>query len=212
MAEQCGWKGTMRDSREHSLICFSRLPAIAAAAALCLAGFTSADAQQAVSSKLTIVDRAMMPSTAQIQTWLDQKDSFGPAYTAGPGWKKFMGLLHAEMKSMGMTNIADYPYPYTRWYTSEFPDKSGWSLFSDGKPVDVAAYGTQSGSTGPAGVTAPMVLYDLNLPRARRPALSALAGKIVVVKQQPYATLGTPQRVALGVPPPATPPVYCGNP
>ena len=174
--------------------------------------FTAADAQQAVSSKLTAVDHAMMPSAAQIQAWLDQKDSWGPAYTAGPGWKKFMGLLHAEMKSMGMANIADYPYPYTRWYTSEFPDKSGWSLTSDGKPVDVAAYGTQSGSTGPGGVTAPMVLYDLNLPVAQRPALSALAGKIVVVKQQPYASLGTPQRVALGVPPPATPPAYCGNP
>jgi len=182
------------------------------AGVLGLVCFTAADAQQAVSPKLTMVDHAMMPSAAQIQAWLDQKDSFGPAYTAGPGWKKFMGLLHAEMKSMGMANIADFPYPYTRWYTSEFPDKSGWSLTSDSKPVDVAAYGTQSGSTGPGGVTAPMVLYDLTLPVAQRPALSALAGKIVVVKQQPFATLGTPQRVALGVPPPAMPPAYCGNP
>ena len=201
----------MRNSCDKSL---ARLPRLAGAAAavLCLICFTAADAQQAVSPKLTMVDHAMMPTAAQIQTWLDQKDSFGPAYTAGPGWKKFMGLLHAEMKSMGMVNVGDYPYPYTRWYTSEFPDKSGWSLTSDGKPVDVAAYGTQSGSTGPGGVTAPMVLYDLNLPVAQRPALSALAGKIVVVKQQPYATLGTPQRVPLGVPAPATPPAYCGNP
>jgi hypothetical protein len=183
-----------------------------AAAALALICFTAADAQQAASPKLMAVDHAMMPTSAQIQNWLDQKDSWGPAYTAGPGWKKFMAMLHAEMKSMGLVNVGDYPYPYTRWYTSEFPDRSGWSLQSDGKAVDVASYGTQSGSTGPGGVTAPMVLYDLNLPAAQRPALSALAGKIVVVKQQPFASLGTPQRVALGVPAPATPPAYCGNP
>jgi len=178
----------MRNSDENS---FTRLPHLAgtAAAALILVCFTAADAQQAVSSKLTIVDHAMMPSAVQIQNWLDQKDSWGPAYTAGPGWKKFMAMLHAEMKSTGMVNVGDYPYPYTRWYTSEFPDKSGWSLTSDGKAVDVASYGTQSGSTGPGGVTAPMVLYDLNLPVAQRPALSTLAGKIVVVKQQPFATL-----------------------
>jgi hypothetical protein len=183
-----------------------------AAAALVLVCFTAADAQQAVSSKLNAVDHALMPSAAQVQNWLDQKDSWGPAYTAGPGWKKFMAMLHAEMKSMGLVNVGDYPYPYTRWYTTEFPDRSGWSLTSDGKPVDVASYGTQSGSTGPSGVTAPMVLYDLNLPVAQRPPLSALAGKIVVVKQQPFATLGTPQRVPLGVPAPASPPAYCGNP
>src|SRR5258706_10074909 len=203
-----GGKGIMRNSRENSL----RLSAVAAAGALALVCFTAADAQQAVSPKLTTVDRAMMPSAAQIQNWLDQKDSWRRANAAGPGWKKCMAMLHAEMKSIGMVNVGDYPYPYTRWYTSEFPDKSGWSLTSDGKPVDVASYGTQSGSTGPGGVTAPMVLYDLNLPVAQRPSLSALAGKIVVVKQQPFATLGTPQRVALGVPAPATPPAYCGNP
>ena len=202
----------MRNSRETSLTRLPRLSATAAVAALALASFTSADAKQAVSSKLITVDHAMMPRTAQIQNWLDQKDSWGPAYTAGPGWKKFMAMLHAEMKDLGMVSIGDYPYPYTRWYTSEFPDKSGWSLTSDGKAVDVAAYGTQSGSTGPGGITAPMVLYDLNLPVAQRPSLSALAGKIVVVKQQPFATLGTAQRVALGVPAPVTPPAYCGNP
>lgn len=201
----------MRNSFENSSTRLHRL-ASTAAAAMSLICFTAADAQQAGSSKLTAVDHAMMPSAAQIQNWLDQKDSWGPAYTAGPGWKKFMAMLHAEMKSMGMVNVGDYPYPYTRWYTSEFPDKSGWSLTSDGKPVDVAAYGTQSGSTGPGGVTAPMVLYDLNLPVAQRPPLSALAGKIVVVKQQPFASLGTPQRVSLGVPAPASPPAYCGNP
>src|SRR5882672_4655010 len=101
MAEAKAGKSIMRNSYENSLIRLRRLSAFAAAA-FALVCFTAADAQQTVSPKLTAVDHAMMPTTAQIQNWLDQKDSWGPAYTAGPGWKKFMAMLHAEMKSMGM--------------------------------------------------------------------------------------------------------------
>ncbi len=182
------------------------------ALAASLLSLASSGAQQAVSPKLMAVDHAMLASQKQIQDWLDQKDAFGPAYTAGPGWQKFMALLHAEMKAKGLVDITDFAFPYTRWYTTEFPDKSGWSFTSDGTAVDVASYGTQSGSTGPEGVTASMILYDLTKPAAQRPPLSALRGKIVVVKQQPYATLGTMERVPLGVPQPATPAAYCGNP
>src|SRR6266436_9647455 len=171
------------------------------ALALSLASLATSDAaQQAVSPKLTSVDRASMVSTAQIQSWLEQRDAAGPAYTGGPAWKKFMALIHAELKSLGMVEIVDHPFPYTRWYTSEFPDKSGWSLTSDGTAVDVASYGTQSGSTGREGVSAPMILYDLTLPADKRPPLSALKGKIVVVKQQPYSTFATKDRMPLGMP------------
>ena len=167
---------------------------------------------QPSSPKLRAVDRALLPATAQIQDWLDQKDSWGPAYTGSPAWQKFMGLVRAELARMGAVNLLEHSFPYTRWYTTEFPDKSGWSLSSDGTHVEVASYGTQSGSTGPAGVTAPMVLYDLALPVEKRPPLAALAGKIVVVKQQPYASFGTPARVPLGVAGPRTAAAYCGNP
>jgi hypothetical protein len=179
---------------------------------LALTAVPCPSAAQQVSPKLTAVDHEMMVSAAEIQNWLDRKDSWGPAYTGGPAWKKFMELIHAEMKSMGLVNLVDYSFPYTRWYTTEFPDKAGWSLSSDGAPVEVASYGTQSGSTGPGGITAPMILYDLAVPVEQRPPLSALAAKIVVVKQQPYDTLGTPQRRPIGVGAPATPSAYCGNP
>ena len=186
--------------------------AVLLASVLAFAGIATSDAAQVqISAKLARVDRATMVTAAQVQAWLDARDAAGPAYTGGPAWKKFMALIHDEIKAMGLVNIVDHTFPYTRWYTSEFPDKSGWSLTSDGTPVNVASYGTQSGSTGPGGVTAPMVLYDLNLPAERRPPLAALKGKIVVIKQQPFANFGTPARVPLGVPAPATQ-AYCGNP
>src|SRR5215472_2407189 len=133
------------------------------AAGVSLAVANAAD-PTVVSPKVMKVDTASLLSASEIQSWLDQKDSWGPAYTAGPGWKKFMAFIHAETKSLGMVNVQDIPFPYTRWYTTEFPDKSGWSFVSDGTSAEVASYGTQSGSTGPQGVTAAMVLYDLTQP------------------------------------------------
>lgn len=171
-----------------------------------------AAAAQRSSPKLRAVDRALLPATGQIQDWLAQKDSWGPAYTGSPAWQKFMALVRAELARLGAVNLLEHSFPYTRWHTSEFPDKSGWSLTSDGTPVAVASYGTQSGSTGPGGVTAPMALYDLGQPVEKRPPLAALAGKIVVVKQQPYASFGTAARLPLGVPAPTTQAAYCGNP
>jgi hypothetical protein len=141
-----------------------------------LASAAAQPAHAAVSPKLASVDHSMMYTPAKIQNWLEQKDSWGPTYTGSAGWKKFMALIHAEIKQMRMVNVVDYSFPYTRWHTTEFPDKSGWSFASDGKQVEVASYGTQSGSTGPGGVTAPMILYDLTIPVEQRPALSALSG------------------------------------
>jgi hypothetical protein len=188
-----------------------RNPLAALAASLMLLGPSDA-AEITNSPKLFTVDQKLMPSAAEIQSWIGQRDAAGPAYTGGPAWKKFMTLIDHELTSMGLVDVVHHPFPYTRWYTTEFPDKSGWSLTSGGKPVNVASYGTQSGSTGPSGVTAPMVLYDLTLPVEKRPPLSSLAGKIVVVKQQPFATFGTRERVPLGVGAPETPSTYCGNP
>lgn len=193
----------------------SRLAWSTAAASIALAlsaGLVSSDAAQQSAAPLAAVDRTLMIPAAKVQDWHDSRDAAGPAYTGGPAWKKFMALIETELKTLGAVDIVKHPFRYTRWYTSEFPDKSGWSLTSDGTKIDVAAYGTQSGSTGPKGVTAPTILYDLTLPVERRPPLSALAGKIVVVRQQPYSTFATPRRVPLGVPAPATPSTYCGNP
>jgi hypothetical protein len=191
-----------------------RLPVAASIAlAVSFAGLASSDAAQPTASlKLTTVDRTLMIPAAKVQDWHDQRDAAGPAYTGGPAWKKFMALIEAELKTLGAVEIVKHPFRYTRWYTTEFPDKSGWSLTSDGTKIDVASYGTQSGSTGSNGVTAPTILYDLTVPVERRPPLSALAGKIVVVRQQPYSTFATPRRVPLGVPAPAMPSTYCGNP
>ncbi|MES2292754.1 MAG: hypothetical protein V4527_05605 [Pseudomonadota bacterium] len=161
---------------------------------------------------LTNVDHSKLVSVSTLDKWMALRDTYGPTYTAGPGWLKLVAFAKKQLAADGIVNITEYKFPYTRWYTSEYPDKSGWSFTSDGVKVNVASYGTQTGTTGPKGVAAPMILYDLSRPVSQRPPLAALKGKIVVIKQQLYNTLGTDQRVPLGVPAPKDPPSYCGNP
>ena len=158
------------------------------------------------------LDPTALVSESMIDSWMKNRDGWGPTYTAGPGWQHLTDFVRAQLKADGVTNVIQTDFAYTRWHTTEFPDKSGWSLTSDGKPLEVASYATQTGNTGPGGVTAPLILYDLTVPVAQRPGLSDLKGKIVVIRQQPFASLGTPGRVPLGVAPPKDAPTYCGNP
>lgn len=141
--------------------------------------------------RLTKIDPSLVITPTEAQGWFEKKNGWGPTYTGSPAWKSFMAFLEERLVEYGAQGLHKHKFPYERWYTSEYPDKSGWSLVSDGTPVEVASYATQSGSTGPMGVTAPMVLYDMTLPAAQRPPLSALAGKIVVVKQAPFTGSGT---------------------
>ena len=138
----------------------------------------------------SVVDQKMLISKEEATDWFTRKVSWGPTYTGSPAMLSYMKFIEEKAVEYGAVNIIRHRFPYERWYTTEYPDKSGWSLLSDGTAVDVASYATQSGSTGPNGVTAQMVLYDMTLPAAQRPPLSALVGKIVVVKQAPFTGSG----------------------
>jgi len=143
-----------------------------------------------VDARLTAVDKANVISAADATQWFQAKAGWGATYTGSPAWKSYMGFIEQRLQEYGVQGIMRARFPFERWHTTEYPDKSGWSLTSDGNPVDVASYATQSGSTGPGGVTAQMVLYDLSAPAASRPTAAQMAGKIVVVKQAPYTYTG----------------------
>lgn len=165
--------------------------ALATTLAACNGGSSDDDTPAAgLDTRLTTVDKAQLISPAESTSWFQAKASWGATYTGSPAWKSYMGFIEERLEAYGAQNIVRARFPYERWYTTEYPDKTGWSLTSDGTAVDVASYATQSGSTGPNGVTAAMVLYDLSVPAANRPTAAQMAGKIVVVKQAPYTYTG----------------------
>lgn len=165
--------------------------ALATTLAACNGGSSDDDTPVAgLDTRLTTVDKAQLISPAESTSWFQAKASWGATYTGSPAWKSYMGFIEERLEAYGAQSIIRARFPYERWYTTEYPDKTGWSLTSDGTAVDVASYATQSGSTGPNGVTAAMVLYDLSVPAANRPTAAQMAGKIVVVKQAPYTYTG----------------------
>lgn len=132
---------------------------------------------QAAHADLARVNRANVVSAQTVRAWHAEKDSMGgPTIAGSPSWKNFLRLCEEQMKRCGVVDIFRNPWTYTRWYTSEFPDDSQWSLHIGGKKIRVASYGCNSGSTPESGISAKLVPYMDGL------SPEMVRGKIVVLR------------------------------
>ena len=113
-------------------------------------------------------------SESEAIRWHEVKDGKGPALTGNPSWQQFLAYVEEQLGEYGVVDIQRNQWTFERWQSSEWPDRSNWSLISDGEAIAVASYGANSGSTGPEGVTAELVYYDNTAPP------DDIAGKIVV--------------------------------
>ena len=129
---------------------------------------------------LNHVNPDFMITVDQTYDWHLFKDLGGPTYSGNPAWYRYHEFLNPKFQEYGVVDIVHNSWTYKRWYTSEWPDDTNWTLVSDGQPVRVAHYGANSGSTGPAGITAQLVYYD-----PANPPVDT-AGKILVIKNTPY--------------------------
>jgi hypothetical protein len=86
--------------------------------------------------------------------------------------------LEDKLREYGVVDIFKNRWPFERWYTSD--DDRNWSLVSDGQPVRVTHYDAYSGSTGPEGITAPLLYYDHENPP------QSLKDRIVVFPTKPH--------------------------
>src|SRR5262245_29207597 len=154
----------------------SHLTRVAGAAfvALSLVAASAAQRSSAPHQDLRSVNAGFTVSLDQVQRWHAAKDAGGPALSGNASWRTFVGILETELKKLVAVDVSRNAFTYDRWSTSEWPDTSNWSLVSDGKPVRVASYGANSGTTPPEGVTGGLVFYDPANPPA------SVAGKIVV--------------------------------
>jgi len=119
-------------------------------------------------------DMSFMPTPDEMQEWHLFKDAGGPTFAGSPSWKRFMAFLEENFLAIGLIDITRDTFTYNRWFTSDDRNAGSWTLALDGKEVPVASYWAYSGSTPPAGVTAPLVYYDQDNPPA------SIEGKIAV--------------------------------
>jgi hypothetical protein len=123
---------------------------------------------------LTNVRDDWIPTEAEALEWHAVKNDKGPALTGNASWQQFVGFVENKLGEYGVVDMRRNQWSFERWHSSEWPDRSGWSLVSGGKQIKVANYGANSGSTGPNGITAELIYYDEQNPP------DDIAGKIVV--------------------------------
>ena len=123
---------------------------------------------------LTRVRDDWVVSEAEALEWHAIKNAEGPALTGNASWQQFVGFVEDKLGEYGVVDIERNQWTFDRWHSTEWPDRSSWSLVSNGRPVEVANYGANSGATGPDGVTAELIYYDQQAPP------DTIAGKIVV--------------------------------
>ncbi|MBX9788180.1 MAG: hypothetical protein K2Y37_04635 [Pirellulales bacterium] len=149
---------------------------LGAAISLGPAALTSAAAQGAANLNLTRINPQFMVTAKDAQVWHVAKDSQGgPTMAGSPSWKNFLELVERELRARGVVDVFHNKWNYQRWFTSEYPDDSKWSLHIDGQKIRVPSYGAYSGTTPDAGISRELVVYKQGI------AAETLRGKIVVI-------------------------------
>lgn len=108
----------------------------------------------------------------------EQKNAHGPTFAGTDSWRQYLSLIETKAKQWGMIDFRRNKFTYQRWFTSNWPDKTGWSLVLGNEDIEVASYGASSGTTGPMGITSDLVL--LSEVETRDPK-----GKILVLSLKP---------------------------
>ncbi|HEY1602362.1 MAG TPA: hypothetical protein VGG64_22360 [Pirellulales bacterium] len=135
---------------------------------------------EAVSPHLTRIHQPFLITAKEAQAWHVAKDSLGgPTLAGSPSWKNFLEITERELRARGVTDVFRNAWTYDRWFTSDWPDDTNWTLTIDGKKIRVASYGANSGMTAAAGVTGALVAYRQGM------SGEALKGKIVVIPPGP---------------------------
>ncbi len=137
--------------------------------------------------KLARIDPRWLVSESEAIEWHKVKDEMGPALTGNASWRHFMAFMEAKLDAYGCVDIHKSPWTFTRMESSTWPDDSKWSLVVDGRRVPLSNFGANCGLTGPAGITAPLVLWDPE----NKPDV---AGKIVVFRPVPRPEVREPFR------------------
>lgn len=136
------------------------------------------------------VDTKQFLPEAQLRAWAEELDAMGMRATGYPTHERFIDILIARLREVGVQGVHSEPVPFSRWTVEN------WSLEFEHEQVATASYIPYSGSTPREGISGPLVYVD----SATTAAPGSLAGKIALfaVPSSPV-TYGTMESIAYGV-------------
>jgi hypothetical protein len=135
-----------------------------------------------------------LPGVDQVWAWQKQLAAWAPCFTGSASHNAWVDWLGARLKAAGIEpRRQSFKFPY--WQPHSY------GLWLDGKAVHSTGYRPHSGSTGPGGVTAPMV--HLGLPT--KAGFDGVEGKILLIdvpalKRPGDSPLTTPVQSGMGAP------------
>lgn len=115
-----------------------------------------------------------LPDTDEIWKWMKQLADWCPVYTGSPSHVAFINMLEAELRKSKL-EAKRKTFTLPRW------DLKGYGIKVGSESIHAASYRPYSGSTGAAGVTAPLYFAG----QGAKLDLSGTAGKIVLVEMPP---------------------------
>ena len=122
----------------------------------------------------SLVLAADLVTADELQRWHVEKARGGPTFSGSPAWHAHMQFVETGLRKRGVVDLTREPITYTRWFASDAPAAKDRALKIDTELIPVAGYWAYSGSTGAAGVTAPMLYYERETP------VESLRDRIVV--------------------------------
>jgi hypothetical protein len=122
------------------------------------------------------IDVKNLPSADEMWKWLQQLADWCPAFTGSANHNHFVNFLEQRLRAVGLA-------PQRKTFKLPYWELKNYSLKIGGETVPLASYRPYSGTTPPAGVTAP--LYDAGV--GNKLDLSGARGKIVVFEMTPVA-------------------------
>jgi hypothetical protein len=138
-----------------------------------------------------------LPSAETLWAWQKQLAAWAPCFTGSTSHNAWVDWLGSQLKAAGIEpRRQSFKFPYWK--------PISYSLSLGGQPVHATGYRPHSGSTGPAGVTAPMVYAG----KSARLDFSGAAGKIVLIDVDPIkqglpgadVEVTTPVQTGMGAP------------
>lgn len=131
------------------------------------------------------LNRDLLMTQAEGLKWHEYKATLGPLYPGYENFDVYMDWLRARFRDMGCVDFLEHRWPFNSYRVQDWPDHNSGALglVSDGKKLPVGTFMMCSGSTGPEGLTAPLVYHD---GAAGDPEPGAFAGKIAVIKSMPF--------------------------